>query len=109
MKKKAGMILLFIFQGLGLLFALISGFILMFLIVAAPGQVDFSRASDVVQWLVALLATVTGVAYVGTYTFSLAKTVAGKKVSCISWLPTLHGLVACGTWALWHYVGQLYR
>ena len=108
MKNKTGVILLFVIQGLAIPIALFAGFILLFLLVSFA-ETDWSQTGKTIQFVAAFLATLTGFLYIGTYVFSLVKTLINKKMSFISWLPTLHGVVALTLLVVWDYVNQIYK
>ena len=108
MKNKIGIIILFVVQALAIPFALFAGLIFLFLIVSFV-EMDWTQIEIIIQTLVALIATLIGVSYIGTYIFSLIKTIDNKRVSFISFLPILHGAVALISLVIWNYVNQLYK
>ncbi len=108
MKNRIGIIILFAVQALAIPFALFAGLIFLFLIVGFA-EMDWTQIEIIIQTFVALIATLIGVSYIGTYIFSLIKTLDNKKVSFISWLPILHGVVALISLVIWNYVNQLYK
>lgn len=105
MKNKIGIIVLFAFQSLAIPFALLAGLMLLFSIVSLT-ETDWTQIKVVIQSIVALITMLIGVLYIGTYIFSLIKTINNKKVSFISWLPVLHGIVAVIAIMMWGYVNQ---
>lgn len=108
MKNKIGFISLFVAQGLGIPFSLFAGLMLMFSVVSLV-ETDWLRMKVAVQSVVALISMVIGIAYIGTYMFSLTKTMKNKKLSFVSWLPFLHGIVALLALVLWNYVNKIYK
>lgn len=88
MKNKIGIIVLFTLQALAIPFALLAGLMLLFSIVSLT-ETDWTQIKVFIQSIVALITMLIGVSYLGTYTFSLIKTVNNKKVSLISWLLSL--------------------
>ena len=108
MKNKTGIIILFAIQALAIPFALFLGLIFLFLIVSFV-EMDWTQIEVIVQTLVALVATLIGVLYIGTYIFSLVKTLERKRVSFISWLPILHGVITLLLLLIWNYVNELFK
>ena len=107
MKNKITIIVLFVFQTLAIPFALLAGLMLLFSIVSLS-ETDLSQTKVVVQSAVALITMLIGFMYIGTYIFSLIKTINNKKVSLISWLPVLHCVVALIAVMVWGWVNQSY-
>lgn len=108
MKKKTGIVILFVIQALAIPLALFAGLMLMFSI-ASMSEMDFNQTGIVIQTAVALTTMIIGVLYIGTYIFSLLKTLKNQKLSFVSWLPILHGIVALFALVLWNYINQLYK
>ena len=108
MKNKIGIIILFVIQAIAIPFALLAGLMLLFSVVSFV-DTDWSQMEVVIQSVVALITMLIGVLYIGTYSFSLIKTFDNKKLSFVSWLPILHGMVALVSFVLWNYVNQLYK
>ena len=108
MKNKLGIIILFAIQAIAIPFALFAGLMLLFIVVSFV-EIDWSQMDVVIQSVVALITTLIWVLYIGTYIFSLIKTLDNKKLSFVSWLPILHGVVALILLVLWNYVNQLYK
>ena len=108
MKNKIGIIILFVIQAIAIPFALLAGLMLLFSVVSFV-ETDWSQMEVVIQSVVALITMLIGVLYIGTYSFSLIKTFDNKKLSFVSWLPILHGMVALVSFVLWNYVNQLYK
>ena len=90
--------------------SVIAGFVFMFIWVACIFEPHYYllRPDKIVQTLVALISTFAGVSYACTYIFSLIRTLDNKKISLISFLPVLHGVVAVAALCLWDYVSKLY-
>ncbi len=108
MKNKTGIIILFTIQALGIPFALVAGFMLLFSI-ANFFQTDWSQTEVFVQAIIALITMLIGVSYIGTYFFSLIKTISNKGISFISCLPILHGIVAVIALILWFLIASLFK
>ncbi len=108
MKNKIGIIILFVIQAIAIPFALLAGLMLLFSVVSFV-ETDWSQMEVVIQSVVALITMLIGVLYIGTYSFSLIKTLDNKKLSFVSWLPILHVMVALISLVLWNYVNQLYK
>ena len=108
MKNKIGIIILFVIQAIAIPFALFAGLMLLFSVVSFV-ETDWSQMEVVIQSVVALITMLIGVLYIGTYSFSLIKTLDNKKLSFVSWLPILHGVIALISLVLWNYVNQLYK
>ena len=105
MKNKIGIIVLFTLQALAIPFALLAGLMLLFSIVSLT-ETDWTQIKVFIQSIVALITMLIGVSYLGTYTFSLIKTVNNKKVSLICWLPVLHIIVSIIAIMVWGNVNQ---
>ncbi|MBQ4110685.1 MAG: hypothetical protein IJC74_07355, partial [Clostridia bacterium] len=78
MKNKIGIIILFVIQAIAIPFALFAGLMLLFIVVSFV-EIDWSQMDVVIQSVVALITTLIGVLYIGTYIFSLIKTLDNKN------------------------------
>ncbi len=105
MKDKIIIIFLFAFQALAIPFALLSGFLLL-ISIEGLSETDLTQTKVVIQCVVALITLLIGVLYIGTYIFSLIKTIINKKVSFISCLPVFHGIIFVYAVMLWGCVNQ---
>ncbi len=105
MKNKIGIVVLFVFHALAIPFALLAGLMLLFSIVSLT-ETDWTQIKVVIQSIVALVTMLIGVLYIGTYVFSLIRTINNKKISFISWLPILHVVVAIIAIMVWGGINQ---
>lgn len=100
-----GIIVLFSFQALAIPFALLAGLALL-LSLFGLAETDWSQIKVVIQSMFTVMTLLIGTLYIGTYIFSLIKTIHNKKVSFISWLPVLHIIVSIIALMVWGSVNQ---
>lgn len=105
MKNKIVIIVLFVFQALAIPFALLSGLMFLFSIVSLT-ETDWAQTKVVIQSIVALITMLIGFLYIGTYIFSLMRTINNKRISFISWVPILHIVIAIIAIMVWGGVNQ---
>ena len=77
--------------------------------VANIGMTNWAKPGESLQGIVALMTMVLAGTYLFTYSFSLIKTRASKKLSLVSFLPIAHLLLTVAFMFLWNYLNVLYR
>jgi len=77
--------------------------------VAAIGMMDWSNLGQVITLPVALITMFLAGTYLGTYIFSLSKTIANKKISAVSLLPVLHIIVFSIFVLLWLWLNSIFQ
>ena len=77
--------------------------------IANIGMTDWAKPGESLQGIVALITMLLAGTYLFTYSFSLIKTRASKKLSLVSLLPVLHLLLTVVFMVLWNHLNVIYR